>query len=119
MQVTICICSYLSCFSKAIIHICPLIIAFCRCCQVFLCITNSCNSFELHLCMFFSLSAVFKTMLTSAQPSFYATDAKYVYLFLAGTSPKNALYFFLCLCSAYLLSAIYFTSVFFITFFKI
>ena len=34
---------FLSCFSKAVIHICPLIIfAFCRCRQVFLCITNSC-----------------------------------------------------------------------------
>ena len=34
---------FLSCFSKAIIHICPLIIfAFCCCRQVFLCITNSC-----------------------------------------------------------------------------
>ena len=34
---------FLSCFCKAFIHICPLIIfAFCSCCQIFLCITNSC-----------------------------------------------------------------------------
>ena len=34
---------FISSFSEAFIHICPLIIfAFCRCRQVFLCITNSC-----------------------------------------------------------------------------
>ncbi len=96
-------------FRKTGIHFCPFIVlAFCRRFQVICRISDPVQFFKPHFACSFSLSAVSRNNAAiCSYPSFFATDAKYVYLLRPPTLPRKRFLSFFVSVPAYLLPMLF------------